>query len=153
MQDFDPIEPDGPLSGLRVGAVLVGFIVDNVATALAGILIYFLILLRVGWNLEGEIPEEALESASDSAEFLVSMAIVGTLCTVLGGYVASRRAARFYVRHGAFVGIADILLGLVLLAVSPPEPSWLWFDLLGFIVVVPAGATGGYLAKRRERAA
>jgi hypothetical protein len=125
-----------------------GFVVDNISTALVTLAFTTILVTR---RFGADATEEDFDAIAASPEFLIGFFVLGTACTVLGGFVAGSRAGREHVRHGAWVGIVNIVLGLVLLAIPQPDsemPGWL--DALGFVVVVPAAALGGYLALRRD---
>lgn len=136
---------------IRLSAVLLGVLVDTAATVLASLL-----LLSTFMSRDGREPsEEVLRELSAMPEFLLASLVVGLLCTVLGGYVGARRANRAHVRHGAWIAVGSALFGLAQFAASPPGTPTppLWFDLVGFSLMIPAGATGGLLARFATRSA
>jgi hypothetical protein len=144
-----PIEPTSVFAGLRPRSIALGLLVD-LASSFAAMLILTLALVA-GRDIDfGEEPSpEVLEELTASPEFLLLAFVVGTLCTALGGYVGARHAGCHHVRHGAFVGLASLLLGLLAYALMTGAPTApLWYDLAAFLVVVPAGAAGGWLAGR-----
>lgn len=143
----EPIEPAGFFDGLRPRAILVGVLVDNVATFFSGVL---LMLSFSGGEITGagkEIPEQVFETIASTPEFLLASLVTGLLCTVFGGYVAAKRAHLYPVRHGAWVGMAAALMGLLFYASPEQMRSPYWFELSGFLFVIPAGATGGLIAR------
>jgi hypothetical protein len=144
-----PIEPTGVFDGLRPGAILIGVVVDNLATFAANI---FLVSLFAA-GVADEWTEEVLEPLLASPEFLLASLVVGLLCTVFAAYVGARRAACFFVRHGAWIAVASAFLALFLYAVAGQQGSRppLWFDLVGFTLMIPAGALGGLLADYHQR--
>jgi hypothetical protein len=74
---------------------------------------------------------------------------VGLGCTLLGGLVAGRRAGRNFVRHGGWVGVGSLALGVTLLALLPEGPRQpAWVEVLGLGLIVPAGMLGGELIAR-----
>jgi hypothetical protein len=123
-------------------------VVDNLATFVAGSLLVSLFAAQLARQHGGELPEDELESLLASTAFLVASLTVGLLCTVFGAYVGARRAACFCIRHGAWIAVGSAIVGLVLYAASGPGSSRppLWFDLVGFSLMIPAGALGGLLA-------
>ena len=151
MSEWDrppPIQPTGVFEGLRPGAILIGVVVDNLATLLANSLLVLLFTGGMAGEQSGEPPEEVVESLLASPEFLLASLVVGLLCTVFGAYVGSRQAASFFVRHGVWIAIGSALSAVFLFAVGGqqgPRPP-LWFDLLGVTLMIPAGALGGLLA-------
>ena len=147
------IQPTGTFEGLRPGAIMLGVIVDNLATFVAGSLLVSLFAAELAREHGGELPEEALEPLLASPAFLVASLIVGLLCTGFGAYVGARQAASFCVRHGAWIAVGSAIVGIVLYGTSGqqgPSPP-LWFDLAGFSLMIPAGALGGLVAHYQLR--
>ena len=143
-----PIEPTGVFDGLRPGAILIGIVVDNLATFVAGSFLVSLFAGGLAGENAGELPEQGLEPLLASPEFLLASLAVGLLCTVFAAYVGAKRAARFFVRHGVWIAIGSAFLALfsyVVAGQQGPHPP-LWFDLVGFTLMIPAGALGGLLA-------
>jgi hypothetical protein len=150
-----PIQPTGVFDGLQPGAILIGVVVDNLATFVASALLVSLFATELAREHGGELPEEALEPLLASPEFLLASLIVGLLCTVFGAYVGARRAACFFIRHGAWIAVGSAISALVLYASAGqqgPRPP-LWFDMVGFALMIPAGALGGLLANYHLRGA
>jgi len=150
-----PIQPTGVFDGLRLGAILIGVLVDNLATFVAGPLLISLFAPELTSEPGGELPEDALEPLLTSPEFLLASLVVGLLCTVFGAYVGARRAACFCIRHGAWIAVGSVISALVIYALAGPQDPRppLWFDLVGFSLMIPAGALGGLLAQYHLRLA
>jgi hypothetical protein len=141
------VEPTGIFDGIRPDAVLLGVIVDSVATIVSGFALLWIFARPVIRQSGGDVPDDAFAAILTSPAFLLASFVVGLLCTILGGFVGARRAARFHVRHGAWIAVGSAVVSLVSYAVSPPaEPNPLWFDLAGFALIIPAGVAGGLLA-------
>ena len=151
MSEWDrppPIEPTGVFDGLRPGAILIGIVVDNLATFVASAMLLSFFAAGLADEYGGDLPEEAFESLLASPEFLLASLAVGLLCTVFAAYVGAKRAARFFVRHGVWIAIGSAFCALfsyVVAGQQGPHPP-LWFDLVGFTLMIPAGALGGLLA-------
>jgi len=146
-----PIQPGGMFDDIRLSAVLLGVLVDTAATVLGS-----LVLLSAFMSRDGREPsDEVLRELSATPEFLLASLVVGLMCTVLGGYVGARRANRAHVRHGAWIAVGSALFGLAQFAVAAPGAPTppLWFDLVGFSLMIPAGAGGGLLARVASRPA
>ena len=102
-----PTEPRGFFTGVGIRPVIIGAVVDYVATYL--LVMLYLIVYYVKDPLEkGGLPEEAIERALEqmiaSQEGLLALIVIGGLCTALGGYVAGRLARAEEVKHGALGG-------------------------------------------------
>ena len=134
---------------MRFRAILVGTIVDNLATLVAGTGLFIALAVKSSINFADDVPDDVIEGLSLTPLFLFWSFVLGALCTVLGGYVGARYAGCLYSKHGVFVGLASLLIGLAgyLFPVSG-EPTLLWYDLLGVLLVVPCGAVGGWLAQQ-----
>ena len=144
-----PLEPQGFFSGIRPVAVVIGALVDHLSTLALGLVL--LSVLAAAYGSESKpLSEEALEALSREPSMLAAWMLLGSFCTGLGGFIAGRLAARMPAQHGAFVGLAGIAIGLLHYGgEAPATPTPLWYDLLGFALLVPAGALGGWLAGRR----
>ena len=151
-----PVEPRGFFTGVKIWPVAVGAIVDYLATFV--VVMAYLIMYYVKEPLEsGGLPEDVIDRAFremvSSQEGLVALLVIGALCTVLGGYVAGRLAKAEEVKHGALVGAVSLVLGALqsgMVGEETPIPQWV--QLLGYILAIPSGALGGWLAKVRPQA-
>src|SRR5262245_43834009 len=139
------IQPTGIFEGLRPAAILLGVAFDNLATLL---LSQLLLGLFAGDGAAEGISPEAIDALHRSLPFLLASLAVGLSCTAAGAYVGARRAACHFVRHGAWIGVCAALVGLACYPAPDPERTLppLWFDLVGFSLLLPAGALGGWLA-------
>lgn len=79
-----------------------------------------------------------------NTNLLLGSVILGTFATIVGGYVAARLAKKEPLLNAGVIGVLGIILG-VLLAENYP----LWFNVLGFVSVLPAALLGGHLARSR----
>jgi hypothetical protein len=134
---------------ISIRAVAFGLLVDIVGTI--SVVIAGMMVLGVVWGAQGVKPqyvEAKAEQLSQDLTFLLIGAAVGTAFTILGGYVAGRVCRTGPVLHGALVGLVGILLGLVLFVAFPADmqkgPEW--YTVGSFLVPIPAGALGGYIA-------
>lgn len=148
-----PVEPVGIFSGVQVRPIIAGVAVDYVATLLAGI-VYLTIFFGKEIAEQGDLSEETINKILTSPEHLLILGLVGTFCTALGGYAAGRIAKDFEIKHGALVGLGSLILVTLEQAMSGQSTSYpLWFEVLGYLVAVPAGALGGYVAQRHNELA
>lgn len=108
-------------------------------------------LLGAAFGLGPETPEARLQELLGAPEFIISATLHGSFFTALGGYVAARLAPEEPLRHALIVGALSLVLA-ILLTITPgegPEAAW-WVDALGYLLVVPAAAAGGWLGGRRR---
>jgi len=142
-----PVQPTGFFTGVQIRPVILGVVVDFIATYV-GIYAYFFVYLAKELSKEGEVSSEAITKYMSSNEGLMVGFVIGALATALGGFVAARKAGKFEIKHGAFVGLGSLIVSFIELSMQEevtPLPEW--FRFLSVIVVIPAGALGGYFAE------
>jgi hypothetical protein len=156
MQPQAPIEPEGTFAGLRGGAILFGAFVDIAATVIASTLLLW-------WLAPDAIsPDEAktrevLARLYASTAYLIGNLVLGALCTVLGAFAGARRAGQLHVRHGGWIAVASTMIGTLLSllervpAGDPAAVIPFWAEALAWLLILPAGVTGGALAKALHR--
>lgn len=131
--------PKLKLSDISLKAVIVGAVADNVGTLL---IMSFLAAALVSNGLS---PEEAMERLRSTSGLLLGF-ILGMGFTVLGGYIAGWMAKRSEVLHGACVAMVGMVLAL---ALHDDVPKW--YDIAGILAMIPAGMTGGRLARLKRK--
>ena len=142
-----PVEPTGFFTGVQIRPIIVGVVVDYITTY-AGTYAYFFIYLAKELSKQGEVTGEQIRSYMTSPEGLIIGFVIGTLATVLGGFVAARKAGKLEIKHGALVGICSLALSFIeqsLQEESLPLPEW--YRFLSVLAIIPAGALGGFLAE------
>ena len=140
------IEPTGFLSGIQFRPIVVGVIVDTIATMALTTCYYALFVAKELSEKGGS--EEAYAQYWISSEGLIASLVLGSLGTLIGGFYAAYKAGSLEMKHGALVGIGSILLGLVLQGAGSNENALPeWFIALSFAAAIPAGALGGFVAE------
>ena len=142
-----PVEPTGFFSGVQIRPVILGVVVDYIATYV-GIYAYFFVYLAKEFSKQGEVSGEAIAKYMASDEGLMIGFVIGALGTALGGFVAARKAGKFEIKHGAFVGLGSLIVSFIELSMQEevtPVPEW--FRFMSVVAVIPAGALGGYFAE------
>ena len=134
-----PVQPTGFFTGVQIFPVIVGIVVDYIATYVV-MYGYFFIYLAQELSKKGEVTEDTLIQYMTSPEGLMVAFAIGTACTALGGFVAGRKAGMFEIKHGAFVGLGSLIVAFIEQttqqeAVPIPE----WFRLLSIAAIIPAG--------------
>jgi hypothetical protein len=124
------------LSDIKFKAVIVGAVVDNVAT------LAVMLLLMTALASQGLSSNEVVVRMKGLSGLLLTL-IIGLGCTGLGGYVAGRMAHRSEVMHGAVVAGAGVVLALLFRESGLPT----WYDMIGFAGMLPAGMGGGFIAQ------
>lgn len=150
-----PIEPPGFFTGLKIRPIVIGAVVDYVATYVL-ITLYLIVFylkepLKNG-ALSGEALQQALEQMISSQEGLLALLVIGALCTVLGGYIAGRLAKAEEVKHGALVGAVSLIVGVLQTGMAgEASPVPYWHELLGYLLAIPVGALGGSFAQGKVK--
>jgi len=150
-----PIEPRGFFTGVKIRPIIIGAVVDYVATY--ALITLYLIVVYMKEPLEnGGLPAEALQEALkemlSSQEGLLALLVIGALCTVLGGYLAGRLAKAEEVKHGALVGAVSLIIGFLQTGMTgEASPVPYWHELLGYLLAIPVGALGGSFAEGRAK--
>ena len=126
--------------------MIIGSVTDILATNLVTIPV--VVYLTISHNLAA-IPKDQVSSAlmqilrNDPVLFSTQL-LLGSLCSVLGGYVSARIAKRNEVLNGAlasFLCVGSGLYALLFSAASAP----LWQHLLSFVTSPALASFGGYL--------
>ena len=126
---------------ISLKAVALGVLTDIVGSMLA----MTIVGLIVGAVLDADgVPQEALELQMHRPGFLLPGMLLGLGFTALGGFVAGRAAAKLEVTHGALVGAACLIVGILLRPLSAPASPW--YTAVSLLGCVPLGLLGGYLA-------
>jgi hypothetical protein len=145
----DAIEPGGMFSGLKAWPIFAGVITDIVSTYILGTILLFIILFK---RYGPEIPEEAFQNVALMDNNLLWFAFLGTVCTVIGGYVGSRMAGSEEIRHGGWVGALSLIFSVYLQLNTESDQVYpQWFTIISVALVIPAGVLGGYIAKSMRK--
>jgi putative membrane protein (TIGR04086 family) len=141
-----PIEPEGFFTGIQWRPIILGVVVDTIAT-LAISTLYFMFYVGKDLAEKGGAPEEAFTEYWTSSEGLMASLLIGSLGTLIGGFYAAHKAGTLHMKHGAMVGIGAIILGLAFSAGSTESQLPEWFIGISYAAAIPAGALGGFFAE------
>jgi len=141
-----PIEPTGFFTGIKIVPIVMGIVVDVVATIVMSTFYYFIFVAKE--FTEKSLSEEGLAEYWSSSEGVMVSLVLGTLGTVIGGFFAARRAGLLEIKHGALVGVGSIALGIILQSGGEESmPLNEWQMMIAYAAAIPAGALGGALAE------
>lgn len=121
-------------------AILIGSLVDIVGSIFIGISI--MIAVGLATAIQGVNYLDFIRSF----EMRIIVFFIGTLITILSGYVAGRISKFKEVKHALFVGIISEVMGIIDL-ISGPSTLPSWYIISSIVVVIPAAMLGGYWAK------
>lgn len=91
------------------------------------------------------IPDSEIIPRLNSVSGLLLKLIAVHGFTVIGGYFAGQLARQSYLIHGALVAGIGLLLSMLCIESN----TALWYRVLHYAGMIPAGIAGGYLAKLR----
>ena len=144
------IEPEGLFDGLKPSAIFLGAVVDHLATFFVSIALVAVLGPEEVFSKDEEVSQTTLDALASEPEFLLWSMILGLGCTVFGAYVGAKRAGKLHVRHGGWIAVASAALGLVFMLLTGegagPAPP-LWFEAIGWALLLPAGLLGGALSR------
>gem|GEM_PF-6052647 len=123
--------------------VLLGVSVDNLGTFVSTAMI------GSAYFAGSSIDTNDLSAVYANTSLLWILLIVGLFWTFLGGFVAAKVARRAEVFNASIIGVIAAAIGFDSMLTNHEVP--LWFELLGFIIIIPVSLLGGYLALRRRR--
>lgn len=92
------------------------------------------------------IPQDEITARMNGFSGLMLMLIVGLGFTLIGGYVAGRKAGHAEILHGAVIAGMGLVLGLFSRGADLP----LWYEIISFAAAVPTGMAGGYIAREKN---
>ncbi len=146
-----PIEPHGIFDGLKWGCIVRGALLDILLTAIASIPLVLLLAGPAAFSENQEVADEAMERALTSPEGLFWGMLIGFSATVAGACYGALRAGTHYLRHGGWVAVVSLALGLPLLLLPTTQGSAanpFWYDAISITGMLPAGLLGGLLARK-----
>ena len=141
-----PIEPTGFFTGIQPRPIILGVVVDTIATFAISALYNTFYVAKELADKAGAV-EDALAAYWSSTDGLMASLLLGSLGTLVGGFYAGYKAGKLHMKHGALVGIGAIILGLLLQAGDAESAVPAWFIALSCAAAIPAGALGGFLAE------
>jgi hypothetical protein len=155
MMPRGPIESEGTFDGLSGSAILFGAFVDIAATLILSTLLALWLAPDLSSRDEA-VARQALEKLHDSNTYIQANVALGALCTAIGAFVGARRAGQLHVRHGGWIAVTSTALGVLLTLLEPAPASTgsipLWVEVTTWLLILPAGMTGGALAAAVSRA-
>jgi len=94
--------------------------------------------------LENTSPE-AISALYNDNQPLMFAIFFGTLSTLAGGYISAKYGNIAPYLNSFIIGLLSLGLGFLVMDKYP-----LWFNVLGFITVIPISMLGGFLVARRS---
>lgn len=141
------IQPEGLFDGLDWGCILRGALLDIALTFVFAVPLALALVGSEPFTQDTPETREAMERVFSSPEGLFWSSMAGLLATVIAAFYGARRAGQHFVRHGGWIAMASMVLGLPFLVGGggANASSW-WLDAAGLAAMLPAGLLGGLLA-------
>jgi len=134
---------------------LKGVVIGNITDILSTNVVLFPVMIYIVVS-SGLSPDNAAGSVAKilkaSTLFFVSSCILGSLCSVLGGYIAARIAKHDELLNGGLSSILCVASGVYGL-ISGGAAGHLWTHLVFLPLSVALGMLGGFLRARQSMAA
>lgn len=153
MTDQPTFEPNILISGIKPLCVPAGTAVDIALTIIAAIALPLLFLETGAFELDQPAFSDHLDDVMNGVGFAASLLAVSSLATVVGAYIAARRANIVHIKHGVWVVVLGLFIVFLLPADDSAPSAPLWFDVASWLLVFPCGILGGYLARLRANVA
>lgn len=142
-----PPEAEGFFTGVQIRPVILGVVVDYIATYF---IIYTYFFIYWANQASGQKPPspEAITQYMQSYEGMMITLSLGTLGTLVGGFAAGLKAVSREIKHGAFVGLGSLTLSFIEQQMAGGElrPMPEWIRAVSILSIIPAGALGAMLA-------
>jgi putative membrane protein (TIGR04086 family) len=140
-----PIEPTGFFTGIRFRPIVMGAVVDLIAT-FALVAFYYRFYVAPNSGATEALEEEAAKYWA-TGDGLVMSLLLGSLGTLIGGFYAAYKAGTLEMKHGALVGVCSIIVGLLMQPSGSENQAPEWVLALSLAAAIPAGALGGFFAE------
>ena len=132
---------------IKIGSIFSGFLIDTIGSMITSSV--FGAGMGVYYATHGLSQTELSSQLFAGYTSLLFLFIIGSLFTILGGYVAGRMAKQFEILHGGLVGAISLFAYIVLLPWSE-SPTPIWYEIVSAVTVIPFGIFGGHLAKNKN---
>lgn len=125
--------------GIRVTAVVVGFLADVIGTIALGAVVGVVLVAQ------GTPPHRIAERMWEPTGLALGL-VLGMMGTAFGGFIAGSMAGRSAVFHGGLVGALGVVLSLLFASHYP-----MWYNAACLGGGVPVAMFGGWLAASPPR--
>jgi hypothetical protein len=128
--------------------VVVGAIVDIVSTNILSmpLMIYIAYVLAKSGLNQVEVHASLVETMRSNTLYFGIAMCLGSLCSILGGFVAAKIAKKYELLNGGLASFLCVGSGVYSLVIGGSSQS-IWFHLLSIFMSVALTTFGGYLGK------
>jgi hypothetical protein len=141
------------LRSISIKGVLIGGIVDIVASVVCGLPFALYTLSRTGFSspASARTTAEVTAAIHGNVPLYVGQSLVGLACSVLGGYLAARVAKHDELLNGGLSAFLCVALGVYTIATGQ-NADLIWVKTFVLVVSPALGLLGGEVARRRPGA-
>lgn len=136
------------MHGISIKAVVIAVLVMVILDTATGMA---LVAILGGDSFASGMSEQQMTDAmlevTGSSAYLGWGLVLGTLTTVIGGFIAASVAKSVPYLNAFVFGLIGILIGALTAGGLP-----LWLNVVAFASTLPAALLGGHIAKRRLQA-
>ena len=142
------------MNKVSIRGVVIGGVVDVILSGILGIplIIYVLATRGLAGLPKTEMQRAVVSAIHASTSLYAVQLLIGSVCTVLGAFLAARIAKHDHVLNGLLASLICVAIGVYsVVAGKSSEPLIIQLTLLGVITPL-CGLAGGYLARPRTSA-
>ena len=139
------------MSRISIKGVLIGSVVDIVLTNIASWPLAFFVISDL--SKSGVAKDQLLKAAVDAMQmntsyFVIGM-LIGSFCSIIGGFVSAKIAKKAELLNGALASILCVANGLYSWLAGSYLRSW-WFHVIAITLSIILAMFGGYIARSRN---
>jgi len=129
--------------------VVIGSVTDIVTTSLLTVLlaIYVIVTRNLLGIPKDQVSKVLLQLLHNDPVLFSTKLLLGSICSVLGGYVAAHIAKRHELLNGSLAAFLCVASGLYALLFGPASAP-IWRYLVGFAASAALSTFGGYLRSK-----
>jgi len=139
------------MSQISVKGVVVGGVIDIVATNIAALPVVVIAAMQAGVHTlpKAEQAKATTDALMNTPSLFLAAMFLGMLCSILGGFVAASIAKRDALLNGGLSAFLCVGFGLYALVAGTNTVSP-WLHAAAFLLSPALGALGGYLWAWRQ---
>jgi len=140
------------LKRISFKGVLLGSITDIVATNILAIplIVYITATRHLALIPKDQLSGVLLQTMQNDPLLYTTQLLIGSFCSILGGYIAARIAKHDEILNGALAAFLCVGSGLYALVLASSHAP-LWQHVAGFVASPALSAFGGYLRLKTMR--
>jgi hypothetical protein len=135
---------------LRPWAVLIGSLVDNLGTTLWGLAYFAMRGVPVASDTPPAELQQGIDTIMQSTGDAAALLAIGMGFVVIGAYAGGRLGKNAPMLNGMAVSVVSLIVTIINeFMATGTEP--LWYSVIGYALVLPAGWAGAAMARAHVR--